>query len=74
MSSNAHRSLIVRVPNKMNLEQSQRVLATVLGKAGCPTCYSGLKISFESAVDPAPEIMNVEEHSLQISEAGGAGR
>lgn len=67
--SSATKSLVVRVPAKMNLQQAQQVLATVLGKAGCPNCYSGHKISFENVIDPAPEILNVEEESLKISEA-----
>jgi len=54
----------------LNLEQSQKVLALVLGKAGCPTCYSGLNIAFESAVNPAPTVMTVEKGGQSVSIAG----
>jgi hypothetical protein len=61
--------ITVRVPDKLTLEQSQKVLGVVLGKAGCPHCYSGFKISFENAVDPANLVLNVEKDSLNVSEA-----
>jgi len=64
------KSVSVRVPDKLTLEQSQKVLATILGKAGHPTCLSGLKISFESIVDPAPMVLNVDK-GLKVTEVGG---
>lgn len=64
------KNVTVHVPEKLNLEQSQKVLATVLGKAGCPNCYSGVNISFESAVDPANVVLVVQRGSLNVSEAG----
>ena len=48
------KTVSVRVPDNLTLEQCQRVLASVLGKAGHPTCYSGLNIVVsENAVDPS---------------------
>ena len=60
--------IAVRVHESINLEQSQKILATVLGKAGCPNCYSGFNISFENVVDPADAIMIVEKGSHKITE------
>ena len=51
----------VHVPGNMTLEQSQKVLAPVLGKAGHPNCYSGLQVSFESVVDPENLVFMVEK-------------
>ena len=62
--------ITVRVPESLNLEQSQKVLASVLGKAGHPTCYSGFNISFENAVNPADTIMIVEKGSQKVNEVG----
>jgi len=64
-------SVTVRVPNKLTLDQSQKVLASVLGKVGCPTCLSGVRITFENAVDPANRVLAVDQHSLNINEIGG---
>ena len=64
-------NITVRIPENLNLEQSQRVLASVLNKAGHPTCYSGFNISFENAVDPAETIMLVERGSQKVIEVGG---
>jgi hypothetical protein len=64
------KNITVRVHEHLNLEQSQKVLALVLGKAGCPTCYSGLNIAFESAVNPAPTVMTVEKGGQSVSIAG----
>jgi hypothetical protein len=60
--------LAVRVHESLNLEQSQKVLASVLGKAGHPTCFSGFNISFENAVNPAETILNVEKGSQKLTE------
>ena len=51
----------VHVPGNLTLEQSQKVLASVLGKAGHPNCYSGLHLSFESVVDPENLVFMVEK-------------
>jgi hypothetical protein len=64
------KAVTVRVPANLSLEQSQKVLASVLGKAGHPTCYSGLKISFENAVDPANILLHVDK-TLNVQEVGG---
>ena len=66
--SSASKSATVKVPANMNLEQAQRVLASVLGKVGHPACYSGFNISFVNAVDPSPMMLNVEQGSLQVQE------
>ena len=62
--------ITVRVPEKMNLEQSQKLLASVLGKVGCPHCYSGFKITFENAVDPANVILVAEKDLANVREVG----
>jgi hypothetical protein len=64
------KTVTVRVPANLSLEQSQKVLASVLGKAGHPTCYSGLKISFESVVDPANVLLHVDK-TLNVQVIGG---
>jgi hypothetical protein len=47
------KNVTVHVPEHINLDQCQKVLATVLGKLGCPGCYSGYNINFQNVVDPA---------------------
>jgi hypothetical protein len=64
------KAVTVRVPANMSLEQSQKVLASVLGKAGHPTCISGIKISFENAVDPANVLLHVDK-AFNVQEGGG---
>ena len=56
---NAKKSVTVKAPANMTLEQAQKALAQVLGKVGHPTCYSGFNISFVNAVDPEPMVLNV---------------
>ena len=63
------KTVTVRVPDKLNLEQCQKVLAAVLTKAGHTNCYSGFKISFENAVDPANIALHVDK-TLQVNEIG----
>jgi hypothetical protein len=65
------KALTVRVPEKLNLEQCQKVLASVLGKAGHPGCFSGFKISFENAVDPSNILLHVDRANLNVTEIGG---
>jgi hypothetical protein len=64
------KKVTVRVHEFLNLEQSQKVLAAVLTRAGHPQCYSGFNISFENAVDPAEIIMVVERGNQKIMEVG----
>lgn len=59
----------VHVHDKMNLEQCQKVLAAVLTKAGHTGCFSGLKIGFESVVDPA-NLSLIVDKALQVTEIG----
>jgi hypothetical protein len=65
------KQVTVRVSDKMNLEQSQKLLAAVLGKVGHPNCVSGFKISFENAVDPANVILVAGKDHVSVHEAGG---
>ena len=65
------KNIAVRIPENLNLEQCQSVLASVLHRAGHPTCYSGFNISFENAVDPAETILLVERGSQKVIEVGG---
>ena len=54
------KSVTVKAPANMTLEQAQHALANVLGKVGHPACYSGFNIAFVNAVDPAPMVLNIE--------------
>ena len=65
------RKITVRVHETLNLDQCQKVLASVLGKTGHPNCLSGFNISFENAVNPADTILNVEKGSQRVIEAKG---
>jgi hypothetical protein len=65
------KTVTVRVPDTLTLEQSQKVLASVLGKAGHPFCLSGLNIYFENAVDPANVVLTVEKGTFNVLEVGG---
>jgi hypothetical protein len=62
------KNITVHVRESLTLEQCQKVLGSVLGKAGHPTCFSGFKIAFENAVDPANIIMTVEKGSQKVAE------
>lgn len=62
------KSVTVHVHDTLTLEQSQKVLAHVLGKVGHPTCISGINISFQNIVDP-PEIFTVDKQ-LNVNKAG----
>ena len=64
------KNVTVLVHDKLTLEQCQKVLASVLGKAGHTGCFSGLKISFENAVDPANIALLVDKTNLQVNEIG----
>ena len=50
------KNVTVHVPGTLNLDQCHKVLASVLGKCGHPTCLSGFNIAFENAVDPADKL------------------
>jgi len=65
----ASKTVSVKVPANLSLEQAQHVLASVLNKVGHPTCYSGFNISFVNAGDPSPIVLNVEHGSLKVTEA-----
>ena len=57
----------VHVPEKVNLEVCQKILASVLNKVGCPGCYSGFNINFQNVVNPAERIFSVDKN-LNITE------
>jgi hypothetical protein len=63
------KNITVHVHDKLNLEQCQKVLASVLTKAGHTGCFSGFKISFENIVDPA-NIGLVVDKAFQVNEIG----
>ena len=64
------KNITVHVRKSLNLDQCHKVLASVLGKAGHPACFSGFKISFENAVDPANIVLTVEKGSQKVLEVG----
>jgi hypothetical protein len=46
------RSIVVRLPpTPLNIDQSMKVLQTVLNQVGCPGCYSGWDINFIHEVE-----------------------
>ena len=56
-------------PNGQNIETVQRVVANILGRAGCGGCGRLAVLAFEMHGDPGPELtkegvvsLNVEEH------------
>ena len=54
------RSVVVRLPpTPLNLDQSMKVLQTVLNQVGCPGCYSGWDINF------------IHEVEIVVNQAGG---
>ena len=63
-------TVTVHVPEKLNLEACQKVLAGVLGKIGCPGCYSGFNINFVNVVNPAEKIFNVDKNHNIIEGRG----
>ena len=63
------KTVSVHVPEKLNLEACQKLLASVLGKVGHPQCYSGFNINFQNVVDPAEHILVVDK-GLNITEIG----
>lgn len=65
------KNVTVHVSGQLNLESCQKVLASVLGKCGHPTCYSGFNIAFQNVVDPAERLLVVEPGSLNVVEFGG---
>jgi len=63
------KTVTVHVPEKLNLEASQKLLASVLNRVGHPGCYSGFNINFQNVVDPAEHIFVVDK-GLNITEIG----
>jgi hypothetical protein len=51
-TSSRSKSLVVAVGGPhTDLKHAQALLATVLGKGGCPNCYSGFDIHFVNEVE-----------------------
>ena len=67
MSTVSKKAVTVHTPANMTLDQAQKVLASVLGKVGHPSCYSGFNISFVNLGDPAPLVLNVETGSMKVT-------
>jgi hypothetical protein len=65
------KTVTVHVPERLNLEGCQKLLASVMGKVGHPGCYSGFNINFQNVVDPAERLLVVEKGSQKIVEIGG---
>ena len=59
--STTGKTISVVVPAKLNLAQTQNVLASVLKKGGCPNCFSGLRINFENEVERLSVDANTHE-------------
>lgn len=59
-------TVLVRVPGKLTLDQSNKILANTLGKLGCPGCYSGFDIRFVNIRD-----FVVNPKSFDVQEFGG---
>jgi hypothetical protein len=59
-----HITVIVR--KRTTLEQAQKILVSALGHGGCPQCYSGLKITFEDAVDPESAVFVTDKNNLGV--------
>jgi hypothetical protein len=64
------KNVTVHVPETLNLESCQKLLASVLAKVGHPGCYSGFNINFQNVVDPAEHLLVVERGSLNPVEIG----
>ena len=62
----------VHVPHNLTLDQSQKLLANLMGKLGHPNCYSGFDIRFvENLGDPAPKIFTANKAGELQEERGG---
>jgi hypothetical protein len=57
--------VVVRVPAKLTLDQSTKILANTLGKLGCAACLSGFDIRFVNIRDFA-----INPRTLDINEVG----
>lgn len=66
---NSLSSVSVRVPHKLNLGQSTKILANTLGRLGCGECLSGFDIRFVTTRDFVvnPKTFEVND----IAEIGG---
>jgi len=54
----------VRVPQNLSLEQAQRVVANVMGKLGHTTCFSGFDVRFTEAIDYAVQAKTLEVREI----------
>jgi hypothetical protein len=66
MPGSVQQTVTVRLPPKLSLEQTNKVVANVLGKLGCGGCFSGFDIRFVHIRD-----LVVDMKSLEVREIGG---
>ena len=60
-------TVTVRLPAKLtSIDQANKVVASVLGKLGCPGCLSGFDIRFTHEIE-----MVVDARTHAVSIAGG---
>lgn len=59
--------VVVRVPVNLTLDQSTKILASTLGKLGCPNCISGHDIRFVNFRDFVvnPKTFDVNEIAVR---------
>lgn len=56
----------VRISDKLNLDQTHKVVASVLGKLGCAACFSGFDIRFNQHIAE----LSVDAKTLEVREVG----
>lgn len=66
------KQITVLVHKRTNLEEAQKILASALGHAGCPHCYSGFRLTFEDAVDPESQIFVTAKDNVSVGPLVGA--
>lgn len=62
MATTSAKKFVVATGGRTSLKQAQNLLAQVLGKGGCPNCYSGIDIHFVNEVE-------FFAHNAQVSAA-----
>ena len=58
--------VVVRVPSRLTLDQSTKILANTLNKLGCVACLSGFDIRFTNIRD-----LVINPRTLNVSDIGG---
>lgn len=54
----AKTATVLLSPQNQNLDHINKVVASIVGKAGCRTCGRLLNLSFQFQVDPDPELVS----------------